>query len=72
MFVKPDAPNGRYRAELIAINDEREDCYEARLHVQDVEPSDSRSYFVVVGNDKGEDRHGVHLTVRGKYQFYLP
>lgn len=63
-FVEAGKPNGRYQAEL--IDDEREDCYEARLHVQDVEPSDSRSYYLAVENDKGTDRHAVHLTVRGK------
>ena len=68
-FVDPNSPNGRFSAEL--IDDEREDCYEARLHVQDVEPSDSRSYFLVVENEKGEDRHGVHLTVRGECLFNL-
>ncbi|KAK6622887.1 hypothetical protein RUM43_008738 [Polyplax serrata] len=61
-FVEAGKPNGRYQAEL--IDDEREDCYEARLHVQDVEPSDSRSYYLAVENEKGTDRHAVHLTVR--------
>lgn len=64
-FVETGKPNGRYRAEL--IDDEREDCYEARLYVQDVEPSDSRSYYLAVENEKGSDRHAVHLTVRGEY-----
>ena len=67
-FVEAGKPNGRYQAEL--IDDEREDCYEARLRVQDVEPSDSRSYYLAVENDKGTDRHSVHLIVRGEFYYY--
>ncbi|XP_054284580.1 irregular chiasm C-roughest protein-like isoform X1 [Macrosteles quadrilineatus] len=54
---------GRYHAEDL-IQDEREDCYEARLVIQDVEPADSRNYFMFVENDRGNDRHSVRLAVR--------
>jgi hypothetical protein len=46
--------------------DERDGCYEARLHVKEVDPADSRNYYLAVENDRGTDRHAVHLAVRGK------
>ncbi|KAL1124785.1 hypothetical protein AAG570_001406, partial [Ranatra chinensis] len=57
---------GRYHAEQL-IQDRREDCYEARLHVREVDPADSRTYFLVVENEKGTDRHFLRLAVRGSY-----
>ncbi|KAG8306262.1 hypothetical protein J6590_051606 [Homalodisca vitripennis] len=54
---------GRYHAEEL-IQDDREDCYEARLNIQDVELSDSRNYFMYVENDRGSDRCSVRLAVR--------
>ncbi|XP_069682757.1 irregular chiasm C-roughest protein isoform X1 [Periplaneta americana] len=55
---------GRYKAEDLVQQDEREDCYEARLHVREVDPADSRNYYLAVENDRGTDRHAVHLAVR--------
>lgn len=43
----------------------REDCYEARLHVREAAPGDQRFYYLAVENDRGRDRHAVHLAVRG-------
>lgn len=57
---------GRYQAEEL-LQDGREDCYEARLHVRGVDHSDSRSYFLSVENERGADRHSVRLAVRGSY-----
>jgi hypothetical protein len=48
------------------LQDAREDCYEARLHVREVDPADSRNYYLAVENERGTDRHAVHLSVRGK------
>lgn len=63
-FVETGKSFGRFKAELLA--DEREDCYEAKLHVSEAEPGDSRPYYLHVENDKGADRHPVVLTVRGE------
>jgi hypothetical protein len=46
--------------------DKREDCYEARLHVREVDHEDSRSYYLAVENERGTDRHAIHLAVKGK------
>nr|CAD7398797.1 unnamed protein product [Timema poppensis] len=61
--LEAGADLGRYKAEELA-QDEREDCYEARLHVSQVDSADSRYYFLAVENDRGQDRHAVHLAVR--------
>lgn len=45
----------------------REDCYEAKLHVREVDPTDSRTYFLRVENERGTDRHFLRLAVRGSY-----
>ncbi|XP_039280051.1 irregular chiasm C-roughest protein isoform X2 [Nilaparvata lugens] len=54
---------GKYQAEELK-QEGREDCYEARLYVREVEPSDSRSYFLLVKNERGIDKHWVRLVVR--------
>nr|XP_024219213.1 hemicentin-2 [Halyomorpha halys] len=58
---------GRFQAEQLVQQEKREDCYEARLHVRQVDPTDSRTYFLKVENDKGTDRHYLRLAVRGSY-----
>lgn len=45
----------------------REDCYEARLHVRQTDHQDARNYYLTVENERGLDRHAVHLAVRGSY-----
>ncbi|KAF6200938.1 hypothetical protein GE061_005385 [Apolygus lucorum] len=57
---------GRYNAEKL-VEEKREDCYEARLHVREVDPTDSRTYFLTVENERGTDRHYLRLAVRGSY-----
>lgn len=47
--------------------DRREDCYEARLRITDVDAADSRNYYLSVENDRGSDKYGIHLAVRGSY-----
>ena len=49
------------------IQDEREDCYEAKFTVKDVDLSDQRNYYLAVENERGTDRHAVHLAVKGEY-----
>lgn len=53
---------GRYHADEI-VQDEREDCYLASFHVMDVSNQDSRPYYLVVENDRGTDKHPIHLVV---------
>ncbi|XP_068084854.1 synaptogenesis protein syg-1 [Anabrus simplex] len=53
---------GRYLAEELA-QDEREDCYEAKLHVRQVNPEDSRNYYLVVENERGADKYAIYLAV---------
>ncbi|XP_024082011.1 hemicentin-2 [Cimex lectularius] len=57
---------GRYHAEKL-VQETREDCYEARLHVREVDPTDSRTYFLTVENERGTDKHYLRLAVRGSY-----
>ncbi|BET02851.1 CD80-like C2-set immunoglobulin domain [Nesidiocoris tenuis] len=57
---------GRYRAEQL-VQEAREDCFEARLHVREVDPTDSRIYYLTVENERGSDRHYLRLAVRGSY-----
>lgn len=47
--------------------DAREDCYLASLHIRDAQFYDSRPYYLVVENDRGTDRHAVHLKVEGTF-----
>ncbi|XP_065202958.1 kin of IRRE-like protein 2 isoform X2 [Planococcus citri] len=54
---------GRYHAEELK-QEGREDCYEARFHVNEVDHPDSRNYYLTVENERGHDKHVVHLTVR--------
>ncbi|XP_021939888.1 hemicentin-1 isoform X3 [Zootermopsis nevadensis] len=61
--LEAGADQGRYKAEELA-QVEREDCYEARLHVREVDPADSRNYYLAVQNERGTDRHAVYLDVR--------
>jgi hypothetical protein len=53
------------------VQDEREDCYEAKLRVREVDPADARNYYLAVENERGSDRHAVHLAVSGKYSAIL-
>uniref|UniRef100_A0A8D8Z044 Kin of IRRE-like protein 3 n=1 Tax=Cacopsylla melanoneura TaxID=428564 RepID=A0A8D8Z044_9HEMI len=65
--VQPGSGVGKYQADDLN-QDRREDCYEARLHISDVDIADSRNYYLSVENDRGYDKYGVHLAVRGSYQ----
>ncbi|XP_037038558.1 hemicentin-2 isoform X1 [Bradysia coprophila] len=47
--------------------DPREDCYLATLHIKATDSHDSRPYYLVVENDRGIDRHAIHLSVEGTF-----
>ncbi|CAL4122568.1 unnamed protein product, partial [Meganyctiphanes norvegica] len=62
--LRLDAGNGRgrYTAETLGKNS-RDDCYNARLRVQETDLADARDYILVVENDHGADRYAVGLLV---------
>lgn len=64
----------RYRVDDV-IQDTREDCYVATLRIVDADLHDSRPYYLVVENDRGIDRHPIHLrvagTFTGAFSFYM-
>lgn len=39
----------------------------ATLHISETDSHDSRPYYLVVENDRGIDRHAVHLSVEGTF-----
>lgn len=57
---------GRYKVDEV-VQEEREDCYLATLHIKDASATDSRAYYLAVENDRGTDRHAVQLYVNGKF-----
>ncbi|XP_022666640.1 kin of IRRE-like protein 2 isoform X2 [Varroa destructor] len=54
----------RYVADPLIADEEREDCYEARLTVRGVQKGDSRRFSLNVTNDRGTTEHIVELDVR--------
>lgn len=64
----------RYRVDDVK-QDTREDCYVATLRIVDADLHDSRPYYLVVENDRGIDRHAIHLrvagTFTGAFSFYV-
>lgn len=56
----------RYRVDEVT-QDSREDCYLASLHISETDTHDSRPYYLVVENDRGIDRHAIHLNVEGTF-----
>jgi hypothetical protein len=57
---------GRFRVDEVT-QDQREDCYVATLHINQVDVQDSRPYYLVVENERGADRHSVALKVEGLF-----
>lgn len=49
------------------MQDTREDCYVAGLHIKMVDDHDSRPYYLVVQNSRGSDRYALHLSVEGMF-----
>lgn len=57
---------GRFSVDDVT-QDSREDCYIATMHIHEADPSDERPYYLVVENDRGIDRHPIHLHVEGMF-----
>jgi hypothetical protein len=57
---------GRFRVDDV-VQDHREDCYIATLHINQADVQDSRPYYLVVENDRGADRHSIILKVEGLF-----
>lgn len=49
------------------LTDSREDCYLSTLHIHHTDEHDSRPYYLVVENERGTDRHAIHLIVEGTF-----
>ncbi|CAH1124366.1 unnamed protein product [Ceutorhynchus assimilis] len=58
---------GKFKVDDV-IQEEGEDCYLTRLHVRDTSAKDSRTYYLLVENDKGKDTHAVQLYVNEPLQ----
>ncbi|CAH0546798.1 unnamed protein product [Brassicogethes aeneus] len=58
---------GKYKVDDV-VQEEREDCYLATLHIKDASATDSRAYYLAVENDRGTDRHAVQLYVNEPLQ----
>lgn len=56
----------RFRADDL-LQDAREDCYLSTLHIHHTDEHDSRPYYLVVENERGTDRHAIHLIVEGTF-----
>lgn len=57
---------GKFRVDDV-MQDTREDCYVATLRITDADPADARPYYLVVENERGTDRHAIHLRVDGTF-----
>ncbi|CAL1280843.1 unnamed protein product [Larinioides sclopetarius] len=55
---------GRHAAEDIQRIPNQDDCYEAKLTIHSVEGGDSKTYTLVVENEKGRETFSVALEVR--------
>lgn len=64
--IKISLSTDRYRVDDVT-QDSREDCYLASLHISETDSHDSRPYYLVVENDRGIDRHAIHLNVEGTF-----
>lgn len=62
--LEAGASIGRFRVDDVTT-DQREDCYIATLHINQADVQDSRSYYLVVENERGADRHSIVLKVEG-------
>lgn len=58
------SPIGRFKVDDV-IQDKREDCYVATLHINQADIQDARPYYLVVENERGTDRHSISLKVEG-------
>jgi hypothetical protein len=58
------SPIGRFKVDEV-LQDKREDCYIATLHINQADIQDARPYYLVVENERGTDRHSISLKVEG-------
>ncbi|CAH1179150.1 unnamed protein product [Phaedon cochleariae] len=65
--LEAGAEMGKYKVDDV-MQEEREDCYLATLHIKDATSTDSRAYYLAVENDRGTDRHAVQLYVNEPLQ----
>lgn len=49
----------------------KDDCYEAKLTILNVEGGDSKTYSLVIENEKGQESYSVALEVRGAYMYFI-
>lgn len=59
-----DTSTARHKADEIHHIQTKEDCYEAKLTIFNVEGGDSKTYSLVVENEKGQESFSVALEVR--------
>ncbi|CAG9762644.1 unnamed protein product [Ceutorhynchus assimilis] len=57
---------GKFKVDDVT-QEEGEDCYLTTLHVKDTSATDSKTYYLLVENDKGRDTHAVQLYVNVLY-----
>ncbi|ENN70999.1 hypothetical protein YQE_12399, partial [Dendroctonus ponderosae] len=60
--------SGKFKVDEVS-QEEGEDCYLTILHIKDTSATDSRTYYLLVENDKGKDMHAIQLYVNGKGDF---
>ncbi|KAF7265901.1 hypothetical protein GWI33_020647 [Rhynchophorus ferrugineus] len=58
---------GKFKVDDVT-QEQGEDCYLTTLHVRDTSATDSRTYYLLVENDKGKDTHAVQLYVNEPLQ----
>lgn len=67
MRVEAGDSKDRFSVDDVHQDSTREDCYLATLHIRNAALHDSRPYYLVVENERGRDRHAVHLNVEGSF-----
>lgn len=65
-YLRSSPSADRFRADDM-LQDSREDCYLSTLHILHTDEHDSRPYYLVVENERGTDRHAIHLNVEGTF-----
>ncbi|XP_050311765.1 irregular chiasm C-roughest protein isoform X2 [Anthonomus grandis grandis] len=59
---------GKFKVDDVIQEKGGEDCYLTSLHIKDASATDSRTYYLLVENDKGKDMHAVQLYVNEPLQ----
>ncbi|KAL1517904.1 hypothetical protein ABEB36_001607 [Hypothenemus hampei] len=58
---------GKFKVDEV-LQQDGEDCYLTTLHIKDTTATDSRTYYLLVENDKGKDMHALQLYVNEPLQ----